>query len=48
MFDREASETALEASGELLYQEGGGSTSLLYIILCNNSCKALQGKSPSF
>lgn len=44
---REASGTALEASGGLVYQEGGGNTSLLYIILCNNSCNALEGKSPS-
>lgn len=48
MFDTEASGTALEASGELLYPEGGGNTSLLYIILCDNSCNALEGKSPSF
>lgn len=48
MFDREASGAALEASGELLYQEKGGNRSLLYIILYNNSCNALEGKSPRF
>lgn len=48
MLGREASGTALEASGEQLYLEGGGNISLLYIILCNNSCSALEGKSPSF
>lgn len=32
MFDREASGTALKASGELLYQEGEENTSLLYVI----------------
>lgn len=45
---REASGTALEAPGESVYQEGGGNASLLYNILCNNSCNALEGKPPSF